>query len=72
MALNDSFPSDRYIGFAVANAQSIWDRDQGPDYQFGQVWSGPFDSGNAASQSSALDALIAAAEMTTTVDRGGR
>jgi predicted alpha-1,6-mannanase (GH76 family) len=66
-ALNDSFPDDRYSGFVVANAQSIWSQDQGPDYQFGQVWSGPFDSGTAASQSSALDALIAAAEMTAAV-----
>jgi predicted alpha-1,6-mannanase (GH76 family) len=63
MALNDVFPDERYVQFTRANAQSIWDRDQGPDYQFGQVWSGPFDSGNAASQSSALDALVAAAEM---------
>lgn len=65
MDLNDSFPDTRYVCFAEANAESIWNQDQGPDYQFGQVWSGPFDLANAAIQSSALDALIAAAEMTT-------
>jgi predicted alpha-1,6-mannanase (GH76 family) len=63
MALNDSFPDARYVGFAETNAQSIWNADQGDDYQFGLIWSGPFDSGDAARQSSALDALIAAAAM---------
>lgn len=63
MALNDSFPDNRYVRFTRANAQSIWDLDQGPDHRFGLIWSGPFDSANAAVQSSALDALVAAAEM---------
>lgn len=64
MALNDAFPDAGYVSFAEINARSIWRADQGPDYQFGLVWSGPFASGNAATQSSALDALIAAAAMT--------
>lgn len=65
MALNDAFPDDRYVQFVRANADSIWSRDQGPDYEFGEVWSGPFypDPRGAASQTSALDAIIAAAEM---------
>jgi predicted alpha-1,6-mannanase (GH76 family) len=65
MALNDAFPHERYVQFARANAESIWNQDQGPDYQFGQVWSGPFHADNhaAASQTSALDAIIAAAGM---------
>jgi predicted alpha-1,6-mannanase (GH76 family) len=67
MALNDAFPddpsNDRYIQFAEANAESIWTQDRGSDYQFGLVWSGPFDLGDAGRQSSALDALVAAAEM---------
>jgi len=65
MPLNDFFPDDRFVEFARANADSIWNRDQGPEYQFGQVWSGPFqpDPSAAASQTSALDAIIAAAEM---------
>jgi len=63
MALNDAFPAVRFVRFVDRNARSIWENDQGPDYQFGLVWSGPFDVGDAARQSSALDALVAAAEM---------
>jgi predicted alpha-1,6-mannanase (GH76 family) len=64
MALNDAFPDAQYASFIDANGQSIWDNDRGSDYQFGLVWSGPFDVANAATQSSALDALIAAAAIT--------
>src|SRR5262249_28538287 len=65
MALNDSFPDERYVQFARANADSIWNQDRGPDYELGQVWSGPFqaDVHAAASQSCALDAIVAAAQM---------
>ena len=65
MALNDAFPDDRYVQFVVTNADSIWSQNQGPDYQFGEVWSGPFnpDANGAASQTSALDAINAAAVM---------
>jgi predicted alpha-1,6-mannanase (GH76 family) len=63
MDLNDTFPDPRYKKFAAVNATSIWSNSQGPNYQFGQVWSGPFDAGNAGSQSSALDAFIAAVAM---------
>ena len=71
MALNDAFPDDRYVQFAQANADSIWNNDQGTfdqgtAYEFGLVWSGPFnpDTHAAASQTSALDTIVAAAEMT--------
>jgi hypothetical protein len=64
MALNDAFPDAQYASFIDANGHSIWDNDRGSDYQFGLVWSGPFDVANAATQSSALDALIAAATIT--------
>jgi len=70
MALNDAFPDARYVQFAQANADSIWNNDQGTydqgtAYEFGLVWSGPFnpDPHAAASQTSALDAIVAAAEM---------
>jgi len=65
MALNDAFPDDRYVQFVRANTDSIWNKDRGPAYEFGQVWSGPFNPDNhaAASQTSALDAIVAAAEM---------
>lgn len=52
-----------YTAFAETNAESIWNTSRGPGYQFGQVWSGPFDAGNAGGQGSALDAFIAAATM---------
>jgi predicted alpha-1,6-mannanase (GH76 family) len=65
MAVNHAFPDDRYVQFVRANADSIWRQDRGPDYEFGLVWSGPFspDRHAAAGQTSALDAIIAAAEM---------
>ncbi len=63
MALQYTVHDPAYKTFADTNAQSIWTHDQGPNYQFGQVWTGPFDAGNGASQGSALDALLAAASM---------
>lgn len=60
-ALNASQPRPKYQSFIHTNASAIWNDSQGPDFQFGQVWSGPFGGGNAAIQSSALDAIVAAA-----------
>jgi predicted alpha-1,6-mannanase (GH76 family) len=57
------FPSARQARFLIANAASIWSQAQGPGYQLGQVWSGPFTGSNAGIQSSALDCLVAAAEI---------
>lgn len=54
-------PQPAYISFIDTNADSIWDHSQGPQFQFDQVWSGPFTSSNAGSQSSALDAIVGAA-----------
>jgi predicted alpha-1,6-mannanase (GH76 family) len=61
MALDEAFPDSRYKKFVDKNAESIWEHSKGPNDNFGQVWSGPFDAGNAGSQSSALDAFVAAA-----------
>lgn len=63
MALDEAFPDSHYKKFVDTNAESIWNNSQGANYQFGQVWSGPFDAGNAGSQSSALDAFVAAATL---------
>jgi predicted alpha-1,6-mannanase (GH76 family) len=67
MALYSSAPNPQYKAFADANAASIitHDRnaDQSDDWQFGGLWQGPFDSGDATRQTSALDALLAAAAM---------
>ena len=63
MELEEASPRPEYKIFAEKNAASIWLSSQGDQHQFGQVWSGPFDAGNAGSQSAALDAIVAAAQM---------
>lgn len=60
MALNVAQPDPRYTVFAVTNAESIWNHSRDAKNAFGQVWSGPFDTEAAGSQSSALDAFVAA------------
>ncbi len=63
MTLYVADPDPSYQAFADANAKSIVASDQGPDCVFGAIWQGPFDSADATRQTSALDALIAAAAM---------
>lgn len=68
MALYQAIPATstqaaQYRSFAGANAQSIWTSDRAAGNVLGGVWQGPFDSGDATRQTSALDALIAAAAM---------
>ena len=53
-----------YTAFILANARSVWDHGKNAADQFGLRWAGPFDRADAARQSSALDALIAAAALT--------
>jgi predicted alpha-1,6-mannanase (GH76 family) len=53
----------QYKSFADANAASIVANDQAHNAEFGGLWQGPFDSADATRQTSALDALIAAAAM---------
>jgi predicted alpha-1,6-mannanase (GH76 family) len=66
-ALYEVTPDPQYKAFADANAASIVanDRnpDEGDDWQFGGLWQGPFDSGDVTRQTSAIDALLAAAAM---------
>src|SRR5262249_40647350 len=61
--LNAVSPDAQYVDFITANAESIWNEDQGSNYRFGLVWSGHFDTADATRQTSALDALIAAAAL---------
>jgi predicted alpha-1,6-mannanase (GH76 family) len=61
MLLNDAFPDDRYQSFARTNAESIWAKNRDAANHLGFWWAGPFDLADAARQSSALDALTAAA-----------
>jgi len=63
MALYAAAPNPEYKTFADANASCIVANDQGPDWEFGGLWQGPFDSGDATRQTSAVDALLAAAAM---------
>jgi predicted alpha-1,6-mannanase (GH76 family) len=48
--------------FLVRNAENVWNKARNPKSNLlGPVWSGPYYSATAATQSSALDVLIAAA-----------
>jgi predicted alpha-1,6-mannanase (GH76 family) len=49
-----------YHDFMLRNARSIWENSRNADNRFGLCWTGPFDTADAARQSSALDALNAA------------
>lgn len=57
--------SDRpaYRDFILRNADSIWDNARNSRNQFGVRWTGPFDTADASRQSSAVDALVAAAAL---------
>lgn len=56
-------PDASYRRFILRNANSIIGNDQEPDHSFGVLWSGPPEGVNASTQSSALDALVAAMEV---------
>jgi predicted alpha-1,6-mannanase (GH76 family) len=59
--LNAAAPAPGFRAFLRRNAESIW-RNRDVDGRFGVVWSGPSDVKSAATQVSALDALLAAAQ----------
>jgi predicted alpha-1,6-mannanase (GH76 family) len=61
--LDQSYPQMAYGAFIDRNADALWTHAQGPNFQLSERWSGPFDSSNAASQTSALDALVGAATL---------
>lgn len=58
--LNDRAPNRRYASFIRRNAESILANDQGRGHTLGAIWSGPPGTADASTQSSALDALVAA------------
>jgi predicted alpha-1,6-mannanase (GH76 family) len=58
--LNQIHPQKTYEDFVERNADKLWKDAQGPSFQLSERWSGPFDSGSAASQTSGLDALVGA------------
>jgi predicted alpha-1,6-mannanase (GH76 family) len=60
--LDEIAPQPQYTKFILTNADSIWSGAHPPNYHLGAIWSAPFGTSNASTQSSAADALIAAAE----------
>ena len=59
-ALQQATGNQQYKEFINRNADSIWDKARGPGDKLDLVWSGPYKGASASSQSSALDALVAA------------
>jgi predicted alpha-1,6-mannanase (GH76 family) len=53
----------QYSSFVRTNADSIWSQVHPPDYHLGEVWAAPFAAADASTQSSAIDVLVAAAQM---------
>ncbi|PWY67614.1 Six-hairpin glycosidase [Aspergillus sclerotioniger CBS 115572] len=62
-ALYQASPEDGIKEFLETNANSIWQNDQGKDSELGDSWSGPLSNADATTQSSACDALVAAASL---------
>ena len=58
--LQQAVPNHRFESFIDDNADSIWLNDRGDGDQLGLIWSGPFVTADASTQSSACDALVAA------------
>jgi len=58
--LNSRSPVRGYRKFIEFNAKSILEKDSNNIGQLGFWWGGPFDTADAARQSSALDLLVAA------------
>lgn len=59
--LQEANPVSEFGAFIKMNADSIWSNARSADNSLDLVWSGPFQTATAATQSSALDALVAAA-----------
>ncbi|PLN85677.1 Six-hairpin glycosidase [Aspergillus taichungensis] len=61
--LHQAAPDCKIESFIRRNTDSIWDRDRDDDNHLGIRWSGPYAVADASTQSSACDALIAAAAL---------
>ena len=70
--LDTAIPRTAYESFVDRNADALWKDARGPDFQLAEDWSGPFDSASAASQASALDALVGATILTSRGKASGR
>ncbi|OAA47606.1 glycosyl hydrolase [Metarhizium rileyi] len=58
--LNEVAPRQEFKDFIIRNADSIWSKDRTDDNLFGVSWVGPYFKAFGATQSSALDVLVAA------------
>ncbi|KAJ8124115.1 hypothetical protein ONZ43_g92 [Nemania bipapillata] len=58
--LHQAAPRDAFRSFLLNNADAIWDHDRNSENQLGPTWNGPFAAASAGTQSSAMDALVAA------------
>lgn len=58
--LHDTAPRDLYRDFIIKNADVIWANNRNDRDMLGVAWNGPFIKASGASQSSALDVLVAA------------
>jgi predicted alpha-1,6-mannanase (GH76 family) len=61
--LDRAHPDTAYESFVYKNADTLWRDARGTNFQLAERWSGPFDTANAASQTSALDTLVGAARL---------
>jgi predicted alpha-1,6-mannanase (GH76 family) len=62
-ALTNVGPKSEYDRFVRTNADSVWNQVRPPEYRFGEVWSTSSGIPDASSQSSALDVLVTAADL---------
>ncbi len=58
--LHEAAPSDDYQSFILRNTDSIWNNDRDSSNRLGVAWGGPYFDATGMTQSSALDALVAA------------
>ncbi|HWY78189.1 MAG TPA: glycoside hydrolase family 76 protein, partial [Verrucomicrobiae bacterium] len=63
--LYDESLQPRYLAFLRRNAHAIWANDRNGANQLGLTWSGPFDSADAARQSSAMMPISSVAQSAT-------
>lgn len=69
--LQTAAPDDTYLMFMKSNADSIASNDINTANEFGVDWAGPFaGTATASTQSSAMDALVAAVAFETTLENG--
>jgi predicted alpha-1,6-mannanase (GH76 family) len=69
--LQAASPENSYLSFIATNAASIWTKDRNRANQLSVDWAGPFvNPANASTQSSALDALVAAAAFQAQLGNG--